>query len=91
MPNGTPVGGKEEGPYFGNITTMGAAHEPILSKKKKKKASLPPLFLSAAVRLSCGMESVPLNETLCYRLHNVHAPGMLTSAWKPDGNKYFHL
>jgi len=28
---------------------------------------------------------VPLNETLCYGLHDIHAPGMLTSVgagWK---------
>jgi len=30
---GLRLGGKEEGPYFGNIMTMGAAHEPVLSRK----------------------------------------------------------
>lgn len=88
LPNGTPVGGKEEGPYFGNITTMGAAHEPVLSRKGLAPS---PLSLSCCeAQLWYGV-SVPLNETLCCGLHNIHARGMLTSVWEPDGNKYFHL
>lgn len=86
---GLQLGGRRRVPISGISRQWEQSTSPFY--QKKKKASLPARFFSAAVRLSCGMECVSHWMKHCYGLHDVHAPGMFTSMWEMDGNKYFHL
>lgn len=90
---GLQLGGKRRVPISGRSRQWEQPTSPFYQKKKKRSLSLPSflqllwgLVVVWSVRLC-----VPLNETLCYGLHDVHAPGMVTSMWELDGNKYFHL
>lgn len=86
---GLQLGGKRRVPISGISRQWEQPTSPFYQKKKGLSPS--PLSLSCCEAQLWYGECVPLNETLCYGLHDVHAPGMLTSVWELDGNKYFHL
>lgn len=86
-----PASDKEEGCCRMGLQLRGKRRDPISGISRQweqpkslfyqEKASLPPLFLSAAVRLSCGMEWVCLWMRHCVTGYMTFLPQACSQVW----------